>query len=122
MKETKGSDPGDSETPVEPTHLARMREHKSHPRGGIGCVVLLRALWFNYLDVLPFLVEEWGLSGTEVGNIFALLSEYLLSVHSSAHADAIPRTANGNASKASVAIRKDASLDVERDAHSFTPQ
>jgi len=38
-------------------------------------------VWFNYSAVLPLLVEEWGLSGTEAGMIFgAFQAGYLVSV------------------------------------------
>lgn len=38
-------------------------------------------IWFNYSAVLPFVVEEWGLSGTEAGVIFgAFQAGYLLAI------------------------------------------
>jgi MFS family permease len=37
------------------------------------CVVLLASVlvWFNYSAVLPLIAEEWGLSGTRAGIVFA---------------------------------------------------
>jgi MFS family permease len=38
-------------------------------------------VWFNYSAVLPFVVEEWGLSGTEAGIVFgAFQAGYLLAI------------------------------------------
>lgn len=38
-------------------------------------------VWFNYSAVLPLIVEEWGLSGTQAGVVFgALQAGYLLAV------------------------------------------
>ncbi|SDC91126.1 MFS transporter [Natrinema hispanicum] len=38
-------------------------------------------VWFNYSAVLPLIVEEWGLSGTEAGIVFgALQAGYLVAI------------------------------------------
>lgn len=38
-------------------------------------------VWFNYSAVLPLIVEEWGLSGTEAGVVFgALQAGYLVAI------------------------------------------
>lgn len=38
-------------------------------------------VWFNYSAVLPFIVEEWGLSGTEAGIVFgAFQAGYLVAI------------------------------------------
>lgn len=38
-------------------------------------------VWFNYSAVLPFIVEEWGLSGTEAGIVFgAFQAGYLIAI------------------------------------------
>lgn len=38
-------------------------------------------IWFNYSAVLPFVVEEWGLSGTEAGVVFgAFQAGYLVAI------------------------------------------
>ena len=38
-------------------------------------------VWFNYSAVLPYIVEEWGLSGTEAGIVFgAFQAGYLVAI------------------------------------------
>ncbi len=38
-------------------------------------------IWFNYSAVLPYIVEEWGLSGTEAGIVFgAFQAGYLVAI------------------------------------------
>lgn len=38
-------------------------------------------VWFNYSAVLPLIVAEWGLSGTEVGIVFgAFRAGYLVAI------------------------------------------
>ena len=38
-------------------------------------------VWFNYSAVLPLVVEEWGLSGTQAGIVFgAFQAGYLVAI------------------------------------------
>lgn len=49
----------------------------------ITCISLLLSVlvWFNYSAVLPFVVDEWGLSGTEAGILFgAFQAGYLVAI------------------------------------------
>jgi MFS family permease len=46
-----------------------------------GSLLLTVLVWFNYSAVLPLVVEDWGLSGTDAGIVFgAFQAGYLLAI------------------------------------------
>jgi len=58
-----------------------MRERRQVLMVASAALFLSVLVWFNYSAVLPLIVEEWGLSGTQAGIIFgAFQGGYLLGI------------------------------------------
>ena len=58
-----------------------MRDRSRMLAVATGALLLSVLVWFNYSAVLPLVVEDWGLSGTDAGVIFgAFQAGYMLAI------------------------------------------
>lgn len=62
-------------------HFSNMRERRQVLVTTAVALFFSVLVWFNYSAVLPLIVDEWGLSGTEAGIIFgAFQAGYLVAI------------------------------------------